>query len=66
MRRGRFLKLALLCLAMVLELSDWQWFQTSYDPDLVLDVTYKALVKYLGEEDAKLYTEPIMAETSAR
>ena len=36
--------------------------ELSQDPDLVLDVTYKALVKYLGEEDAKLYTEPIMAE----
>jgi PPOX class probable F420-dependent enzyme len=36
--------------------------QLSQDPDLVLDVTYKALVKYLGEDDAKIYTEPIMAE----
>jgi PPOX class probable F420-dependent enzyme len=36
--------------------------ELSQDPDLILDVTYKALVKYLGEEDAKLYTEPIMAE----
>jgi PPOX class probable F420-dependent enzyme len=36
--------------------------QLSQDPDLVLDVTYKALVKYLGEDDAKVYTEPIMAE----
>jgi PPOX class probable F420-dependent enzyme len=34
----------------------------SQDPDLILDVTYKALVKYLGEDDARLYTEPIMAE----
>ena len=34
----------------------------SQDPDLIHDVTYKALVKYLGEEDAKLYPEPIMAE----
>src|ERR1700709_693187 len=29
----------------------------SQDSELVLDVTYKALVEYLGEEDAKLYTE---------
>jgi PPOX class probable F420-dependent enzyme len=36
--------------------------ELSQDPDLILDVTYKALVKYLGEDDAKLYTEPIMAE----
>ena len=34
----------------------------SQDPALIRDVTYKALVKYLGEEDAELYTEPIMAE----
>ena len=34
----------------------------SQDPALVRDVTYKTLLKYLGEEDAKLYTEPIMAE----
>ena len=25
-------------------------------------MTYKALVKYLGEDDAKEYLEPIMAE----
>jgi PPOX class probable F420-dependent enzyme len=34
----------------------------SQDPALIQDVTYKALLKYLGEEDAKAYTEPIMAE----
>ena len=34
----------------------------SQDPELIHDVTYKALVKYLGEEDAELYLEPIMAE----
>ena len=34
----------------------------SQDPALIHDVTYKTLLKYLGEEDAKLYTEPIMAE----
>ena len=31
-------------------------------PRLSRDVTYKALVKYLGEDDAKAYIEPIMAE----
>jgi PPOX class probable F420-dependent enzyme len=34
----------------------------SQNPDLIRDVTYKALVKYLGEEDAEQYLEPIMAE----
>jgi PPOX class probable F420-dependent enzyme len=34
----------------------------SQDPALIQDITYKALLKYLGEEDAKAYTEPIMAE----
>ena len=34
----------------------------SQDPDLIRDVTYKALVKYLGADDAELYLEPIMAE----
>ena len=34
----------------------------SQDPALIKDVTYKALLKYLGEEGAKAYTEPIMAE----
>ena len=34
----------------------------SQDPDLIRDVTYKALVKYLGAADAELYLEPIMAE----
>jgi PPOX class probable F420-dependent enzyme len=36
--------------------------ELSQDPDLIRDVTYKALVKYLGEADAELYLEPIMAE----
>ena len=36
--------------------------ELSQDPALIHDITYKALVKYLGEDDAKLYTEPIMAE----
>ena len=36
--------------------------ELSQDPDLILDITYKALVKYLGEDDAKVYTEPILAE----
>ena len=34
----------------------------SQDPALIEDITYRALVKYLGEDDAKLYLEPIMAE----
>jgi PPOX class probable F420-dependent enzyme len=34
----------------------------SQEPGLIEDVTYKALVKYLGEDDAKAYLEPIMAE----
>ncbi len=36
--------------------------ELSQDPGLIEDVTYKALVKYLGEDDAKAYLEPIMAE----
>ena len=36
--------------------------ELSQEPGLIQDITYKALVKYLGEEDAKVYTEPIMAE----
>jgi PPOX class probable F420-dependent enzyme len=34
----------------------------SQDPGLIRDITHKALVKYLGETDAELYLEPIMAE----
>jgi PPOX class probable F420-dependent enzyme len=34
----------------------------SQDPELLRDVTYRALVKYLGADDAELYLEPIMAE----
>jgi PPOX class probable F420-dependent enzyme len=34
----------------------------SQDPELIRDVTFKALVKYLGPADAELYLEPIMAE----
>ena len=36
--------------------------ELSQDPGLIEDVTYKALVKYLGEDDAKEYLEPIMTE----
>jgi PPOX class probable F420-dependent enzyme len=36
--------------------------ELSRDPELIRDVTYKALVKYLGADDAELYLEPIMAE----
>jgi len=36
--------------------------ELSQEPGLIEDVTYKALVKYLGADDAKEYLEPIMAE----
>ena len=36
--------------------------ELSQDEDLIREVTYAVLVRALGTEDAKAYTEPIMAE----